>query len=138
MKPLLQNYSIWFLVKILPLIELLNLTFIILYAWQRLDGRLSSPFHQELSISSVLLNIGISVAILLRMAVILGIIKTAKLTSTKAKLTILGLYVFMISPDVYIFTIWNVYAKMYFHINILLLSPILLAITSIALDNKNK
>lgn len=138
MKTFLQNYSIWFLKKFLSLIELFNLTFIILYAWQRFDGRLSSPFHKELSISSVLLNIGISVAILLRMAVILGIIKTAKLTSTKAKLAILGLYVFMISPDVYILTLWNIYAKMYFHINILLLSPILLAITSIVLDKKKK
>jgi hypothetical protein len=112
--------------KTIKLLEIIMLLFMLYFTWDRFDGNLSRPFFLELTTARVLLNIGLSIAVTFRLAVLTRFLKTEKLTNFKLHLVTLGLYLLMITPDLFTFIKWNIYAEMFYHISIILLTPILL------------
>lgn len=118
----------------LKILEVLLLLLILYFSWGRFDGKLSSPFYLQLTTGRVLLSIGISIAIALRVGVLTRFLKPEKLTKFKLQLVTIGLYLLMITPDLFTFIKWNIYAEMYFHISIILLTPFLLGVFTMMIE----
>jgi len=125
--------------KTIAIFEIILLLLVLVaFAWGRFDGKLSNPFYLEFTVNRVLLSVGITVAVIFRVSQLIKFVRTGNSTSLKLQLTALGLYFLMIGTDLFTYVKWNIYANMYFHISIILLTPVILGMITITINEIKK
>ncbi len=125
--------------RTITILEIILLVFILYaFAWGRFDGKLSTPFYFELTPIRVLINIGITVAVIFRVFQLIKLARTGSSASLKLQLMALGIYLLMIGTDLFMFIKWNIYANMYFYATAILLTPVFLGVLTTIKNEKIK
>ena len=125
--------------KTTEILEILLLIFILcMFTWGRFDAKLSTPLSTELTGIRILINFGITVAVILRISQLIKLLGNRGLVKIKSQFMALGLYVIMIGNDLLTFIKWNIYTDLYFHFSATLLTPVVLGIINVTLNEMKK
>ncbi len=111
--------------KLFIIIEIITLLLIPFFYWLRNNGNLSTPFYQELTVTRLLLNIGITGVILFMLIQSIKNFQNRKSINPKFQILGIIIYFLLILPDLFIFLSWNFYTHSYYTFSIILISPLI-------------